>query len=145
MRIYAKELGIKPIAKLIEFQVAGCDATRMGMGPVYAIPKVSGCTLASSLLRDMDVIELNEAFASQALACVKNVVNNPMLDGFQEMWDEAKVNPYGGAMALGHPHGRYRRFPDLQGSRLPPGSRYCRQVWYGYHVHRRRYGMRYHR
>ena len=53
----------------------------------------------------MDVVELNEAFASQALACVKNVVNDPYLDGFQEMWDTAKVNPYGGAMALGHPMG----------------------------------------
>ncbi len=56
-------------------------------------------------VKDLDVIELNEAFASQALACVKNVVKNPMLDGFQEMWDSAKVNPYGGAMALGHPQG----------------------------------------
>lgn len=101
---YAKELGIKPIAKLIEFQVAGCDATRMGMGPVYAIPKALAHAGFKSV-KDMDVIELNEAFASQALACVKNVVNNPMLDGFQEMWDEAKVNPYGGAMALGHPMG----------------------------------------
>ena len=56
-------------------------------------------------VKDLDVIELNEAFASQAMACVKNVVKNPMLDGFQEMWDAKKVNPYGGAMALGHPMG----------------------------------------
>ena len=100
----AKELGIKPIARLIDFQVAGCDATRMGMGPVYAIPealKQAGMTS----VKDLDVIELNEAFASQAMACVKNVVKNPMLDGFQEMWDAKKVNPYGGAMALGHPMG----------------------------------------
>ncbi len=100
---YAKELGIKPIAKLIDFQVAGCDATRMGMGPVYAVPKV--LKHAGMKLSDMDVIELNEAFASQALACVKNVVNDPMLADFQKMWDEEKVNPYGGAMALGHPMG----------------------------------------
>jgi acetyl-CoA acyltransferase len=100
---YAKELGIKPIAKLVDFQVAGCDATRMGMGPVYAIPK---CLKHAGLeLKDIDVIELNEAFASQALACVKNVVNDPALDGFQEKWDAKKVNPYGGAMALGHPMG----------------------------------------
>jgi acetyl-CoA acyltransferase len=101
---YAAEHGIKPIAKMIAFQVAGCDATRMGMGPVYAIPealKQAGMTS----VKDLDVIELNEAFASQAMACVKNVVKNPMLDGFQEMWDAKKVNPYGGAMALGHPMG----------------------------------------
>lgn len=101
---FAAEHGIKPIAKMIAFQVAGCDATRMGMGPVYAIPealKQAGMTS----VKDLDVIELNEAFASQAMACVKNVVKNPMLDGFQEMWDTKKVNPYGGAMALGHPMG----------------------------------------
>ena len=101
---YAAEHGIKPIAKMIAFQVAGCDATRMGMGPVYAIPKALKQAGFSSV-KDMDVIELNEAFASQAMACVKNVVKNPMLDGFQEMWDAKKVNPYGGAMALGHPMG----------------------------------------
>ena len=100
---YAKELGIKPIAKLVDFQVAGCDATRMGMGPVYAIPKV--LEHAGMKLEDMDIIELNEAFASQALACVKNAVNDPALEGFQKMWDDKKVNPYGGAMALGHPMG----------------------------------------
>ena len=101
---YAAEHGIKPIAKMIAFQVAGCDATRMGMGPVYAIPKALKQAGFSSV-KDMDVIELNEAFASQAMACIKNVVKNPMLDGFQEMWDAKKVNPYGGAMALGHPMG----------------------------------------
>ena len=76
----------------------------MGMGPVYAIPKALKHAGFHSI-KEMDVVELNEAFASQALACVKNVVNDPYLDGFQEMWDEAKVNPYGGAMALGHPMG----------------------------------------
>ena len=100
---YAKEKGIKPIARLIDFQVAGCDATRMGMGPVYAVPK---CLKHAGMeLKDMDVIELNEAFASQALACVKNATNDPMLVDFQQMWDDGKVNPYGGAMALGHPMG----------------------------------------
>ena len=102
--VYARELGIKPIARLIEFQVAGCDATRMGMGPAYAIPKALKHAGFHSI-KDMDVVELNEAFASQALACVKNVTKDPYLEGFQEMWDSAKVNPYGGAMALGHPMG----------------------------------------
>ena len=101
---YAAEHGIKPIAKMIAFQVAGCDATRMGMGPVYAIPKALD-QAGMKTVKELDVIELNEAFASQALACVKNVVNDPHLEGFQEMWDTKKVNPYGGAMALGHPMG----------------------------------------
>ena len=88
----AKELGITPIAKLKGFAVAGCDATMMGIGPIYAVPKVmeqTGLTLA-----DMDVIEINEAFASQSLACIRTLG-----------MDESKVNPYGGAMALGHPMG----------------------------------------
>ena len=88
----AKELGITPIAKLKGFAVAGCDATMMGIGPIYAVPKVmeqTGLTLA-----DMDIIEINEAFASQSLACIRTLG-----------MDESKVNPYGGAMALGHPMG----------------------------------------
>ncbi|MCI8537590.1 MAG: thiolase family protein [Oscillospiraceae bacterium] len=101
---FAAEHGIKPIAKMVAFQVAGCDATRMGMGPVYAIPKALEQAGLKSVT-DMDVIELNEAFASQAMACIKNVVKDPKLDGFQDMWDSKKVNPYGGAMALGHPMG----------------------------------------
>lgn len=88
----AKELGIKPIAKFVAFSVAGCDATEMGMGPLYAIPKVMKKTGLTS--DQMDVIELNEAFASQALACIREL-------GL----DMNKVNPYGGAMALGHPMG----------------------------------------
>ena len=88
----AKELGLKPIAKFGGFAVAGCDATEMGMGPLYAIPKVLAKT---GLTADqMDTIELNEAFASQALACIRELGLN--MD---------KVNPYGGAMALGHPMG----------------------------------------
>jgi len=88
----AAKLGIKPIAKFVGFAVAGCDATLMGIGPIYAIPKVMAKT---GLTADkMDVIELNEAFASQALACINTL-------GL----DKSKVNPYGGAMALGHPMG----------------------------------------
>lgn len=88
----AKELGIKPIAKFVRFEVAGCDATIMGVGPIYAIPKVMAKSGMS--IKDMDVIELNEAFASQALACIREL-------GLP--YD--RVNPYGGAMALGHPMG----------------------------------------
>jgi len=88
----ADELGLKPIAKLINFATAGCDASMMGLGPLYAVPKVmkkSGLTVD-----DMDVIELNEAFAAQAIPCIREL----------EM-DIEKVNPWGGAIALGHPMG----------------------------------------
>lgn len=88
----AEELGLKPIAKFKGFAVAGLDPLFMGMGPVYAIPKVLERTGLS--LDDMDAIELNEAFAAQAIACI-NELNLP----------KEKVNPRGGAMALGHPLG----------------------------------------
>lgn len=88
----AKELQIKPIAKYVGFSVVGCKSTEMGMGPLYAIPKVMSMTGLTT--DDMDIIELNEAFASQALACIRELDLN--MD---------KVNPYGGAMALGHPMG----------------------------------------
>lgn len=88
----AAELGIKPIAKFRGFAVAGCDATLMGTGPIYAVPKcLDKCGMT---IDQMDVIELNEAFASQAIACMRDL-----------KMDASKVNPYGGAMALGHPMG----------------------------------------
>lgn len=88
----AQELGLKPLARFVAFSVGGVPAEVMGVGPIEAVPKVlkkAGLTLA-----DMDVIELNEAFASQALACIRVLGMDP-----------AKVNPWGGAMALGHPLG----------------------------------------
>lgn len=88
----AAELGIKPIAKFRGFAVAGCDAAYMGLGPIYAVPKVMELTGLS--VQDMDVIELNEAFAAQAIPCIKELNMDP-----------AKVNPNGGAIALGHPLG----------------------------------------
>ncbi|MDF2948964.1 MAG: 3-ketoacyl-CoA thiolase [Sedimentibacter sp.] len=86
------ELGIKPIAKFIGFQVAGCDPTLMGLGPIYAVPKVMKKTCLS--VNDMDVIEINEAFAAQAIPCINEL-----------KFDLNKVNPNGGALALGHPLG----------------------------------------
>ena len=74
--------------------MAGCDATEMGMGPRYAIPKA--LEHAHMTIDQMDIIELNEAFASQALACIRTTPGGIPYD---------KVNPYGGAMALGHPMG----------------------------------------
>lgn len=88
----AKKLGIKPIARLKSFAVAGCDSTMMGLGPIYAVPKAM--ERAGLTLPQMDVIELNEAFAAQVIPCIKELGMEP-----------EKVNPYGGAMALGHPMG----------------------------------------
>lgn len=88
----ALELGIKPIARFRGFAVAGCEAAYMGLGPIYAVPEVmkkTGLTTAQ-----MDVIELNEAFAAQAIPCIKELGLDP-----------ARVNPNGGAIALGHPMG----------------------------------------
>lgn len=88
----AEKLGIKPIARFISFAVGGCDGRYMGLGPIYAVPKVM--KKASLTVNDMDVIELNEAFAAQAIACIREL----------ELPQE-NLNPWGGAMALGHPMG----------------------------------------
>ncbi len=97
----AEELGLKPIARLKGFAVAGCDATVMGIGPIYAVPKVMAQT--GLTVNDMDIIEINEAFASQSLACI-DTLGLPM----------EKVNPYGGAMALGHPMGATGAFLTMK-------------------------------
>jgi acetyl-CoA acyltransferase len=88
----AAQLGIKPLAKFIAFAYAGCDPEEMGIGPIHAIPKA--LKLAGLTLEDIDVIELNEAFAAQSLAVIKVLGIDP-----------AKLNPNGGAIALGHPLG----------------------------------------
>ncbi len=88
----AKQLGIKPLVRFVSFATAGYLPEEMGLGPVYAIPKA--LKMAGLKLEDIDVIELNEAFAAQALAVIKEAGIDP-----------AKVNPNGGAVALGHPLG----------------------------------------
>jgi acetyl-CoA acyltransferase len=88
----AKELGAKPMARLVAYATAGCPPEEMGIGPVYAIPKA--LKLAGLSLDDIAVIELNEAFAAQSLAVIKMLELNP-----------DKVNVNGGAIALGHPLG----------------------------------------
>ncbi|MEG0778201.1 MAG: thiolase family protein [Oscillospiraceae bacterium] len=90
----AKELGLKPIAKFRSFSVAGCEPDYMGLGPIYAIPKA--LKVAGLTMDDISVFELNEAFASQALACVKDL-------GLESRLED--VNPLGGGIALGHPLG----------------------------------------
>jgi len=88
----AKELGIKPLARFVAFATAGYKPEEMGIGPVYAIPKA--LKIAGLKLDQIDVIELNEAFAAQSLAVIK-----------EGNLDPAKINPNGGAIALGHPLG----------------------------------------
>jgi acetyl-CoA acyltransferase len=88
----AKQLGVKPLVRVVSFATAGYLPEEMGLGPVYAIPKA--LKMADLKLSDIDVIELNEAFAAQALSVIKEAGLDP-----------AKVNPNGGAVALGHPLG----------------------------------------
>ena len=88
----ARALGLKPLARFLAFATAGCLPEEMGVGPVYAIPKA--LKIAGLKLDQIDVIELNEAFAAQALAVIK-------LAGL----DPDRVNVNGGAIALGHPLG----------------------------------------
>ncbi|WP_034384869.1 thiolase family protein [Deinococcus sp. YIM 77859] len=87
-----QELGVKPLAKFLGFAVAGVEPELMGIGPVKAIPKVLAQT--GLTLEDIDLIELNEAFAAQSLAVVREL-------GLPE----EKLNVNGGAIALGHPLG----------------------------------------
>jgi acetyl-CoA acyltransferase len=89
-----KKLGLQPLARFVDYQVAGVPPEIMGIGPVEAVPRVmasSGLSLAQ-----MDVIELNEAFAAQSLAVCKGLGLDPA---------DPRLNPSGGAIALGHPLG----------------------------------------
>jgi len=88
----ARELNLKPLARFVAYATAGCPPEEMGIGPVYAIPKV--LKIAGLRLEDVDVIELNEAFAAQTLAVIKTLSLDP-----------ERVNVNGGAIALGHPLG----------------------------------------
>jgi len=88
----AKALGVKPLVRYVSFATAGYKPEEMGLGPVFAIPKA--LKMAGLKLDQIDVIELNEAFAAQSLAVVQ-----------EARLDPAKVNPNGGAIALGHPLG----------------------------------------
>jgi acetyl-CoA acyltransferase len=88
----AEELGAKPLARFVSYATAGCLPEEMGIGPVYAIPKA--LKMAGLTLDDIEVIELNEAFAAQSIAVIKMLEMNP-----------TKINVNGGAIALGHPLG----------------------------------------
>lgn len=88
----AKELGIAPLARLVAYAATGCLPEEMGVGPIFAIPKV--LKKAGLTLDEIELIELNEAFAAQSLAVLRELGIDP-----------AKVNVNGGAIALGHPLG----------------------------------------
>jgi acetyl-CoA acyltransferase len=88
----ARALGIQPLARLVSYAVTGCLPEEMGIGPITAIPKA--LRLAGLTLNDIDLIELNEAFAAQVLAIIRSLSLDP-----------ARINVNGGAIALGHPLG----------------------------------------
>jgi acetyl-CoA acyltransferase len=88
----ARELGIQPRARLVAYAATGCLPEEMGVGPIYAIPKA--LKMAGLKLEDIELIELNEAFAAQALAVIRTLGIDP-----------ERVNVNGGAIALGHPLG----------------------------------------
>ncbi len=90
----AKELGIKPLAKIKSMAVAGCSPETMGEGPAFAIPKA--LKRAGLTLDQIDILEWNEAFAVQTMSCAKMLGMD---------WKDKRLNPKGGAVALGHPLG----------------------------------------
>ena len=89
-----KELGLQPVAKLKCYTTVGCGADEMGVGPAYAIPKL--LKIAGVDIKDVGLFEINEAFASQAIYCIRQL-------GLENDMDKINVN--GGAIALGHPLG----------------------------------------
>ncbi len=89
-----QQLGLKPIAKLKCYTTVGCKADEMGVGPAYAIPKV--LQMAGVDIKDVGLFEINEAFASQAIYCLREL-------GLENQMEKINVN--GGAIALGHPLG----------------------------------------
>src|SRR3989440_11940259 len=98
--------GAQPIARVLSSAVAGVEPRIMGFGPVPAAKKA--LERAGLTLKDIDVIEINEAFATQVLACLR---------GLGLPFDDSRVNPNGGAIAIGHP-------PGASGPRLaPPAAR----------------------
>ncbi len=90
----AERYGWEPLAEFCGATEVGCDPARMGLGPVWATRAL--CEKAGEKLSDFDQVELNEAFAAQTLACLKQLGMSV---------DDARVNPYGGAIAMGHPVG----------------------------------------
>lgn len=89
---FARQRGYTPLARFVDGVVVGCDPKWMGLGPVHALRRLA--TRTQCELRDQDHIEINEAFAAQTLACARDL-----------RLDASRINPHGGAIALGHPIG----------------------------------------
>ena len=121
----AKALGIKPLARYVSFATAGYKPEEMGLGPVFAIPKA--LKLAGLKLSDIDVIELNEAFAAQSLAVIKEAGLDPDESQSQRRGDCARTSA-----------GMHRRQAD--GQRDPRTEAAQRALRHGDHVRRRRHG-----
>jgi len=120
-----KDYGLTPLARFVSFSVAGVRPEVMGIGPIAAIPKA---LKQAGLSKDqLDWIELNEAFAAQALAVIRDSELDP-----------SKVNPLGGAIASGPPPGRDRR--HSHGHHRPRHAPSPEKVRHGDHVHRHRHG-----
>jgi acetyl-CoA acyltransferase len=92
----AKDLGLKPVARLTYYAVEGCNPEEMGVGPSVAIPKV--LKMAGLKSGDIEVFEINEAFASQCIYSLRKT-------GLEKRYWKGDINPNGGAIALGHPLG----------------------------------------
>jgi acetyl-CoA C-acetyltransferase/acetyl-CoA acyltransferase len=106
---YADSLGLQPIGRIRSAEFAGCDPSRMGLGPVYSSAKA--LKSAGMTMEDVDLVELNEAFAAQVLACLKGFESPPEdcvdSDAASRLRpiDEDQLNVNGGAIAIGHPVG----------------------------------------
>ena len=109
----ASELGLKPLARILSYAVTAVEAKRFGLAPVLAVPKA--LKKAGLTLGDIDVIEINEAFAAQVIAVSREL-----------QWDMSRVNIHGGGVALGHPTGMSgnRITLDVLNSLVERGGRY---------------------
>jgi acetyl-CoA C-acetyltransferase len=116
-----KELGLKPLAEIVAVGQGGVDPAIMGMGPVPAIRQALG--RAGLKLQDMDLIELNEAFAAQSLGVIGELVKE---HGVSREWMDGHTNVNGGAIALGHPIGASgnRILVSLVHAMIKRGARY---------------------
>ena len=123
----AKALGIKPLGYFRGCVFAGCEPDEMGIGPVFAVPKL--LKQHGLKIDDIDIVELNEAFASQAVYCRDRLGIDP-----------AKLNPNGGAISIGHPYGMTGVAHDRHAAAraAPPEE----ALGHRDHVHRRRHGRR---
>jgi len=105
----ASELGVKPLGYLVGYSYAGCDPARMGLGPVFAIDKAERKT--GFKMADADIVEINEAFAAQVLSVLRAMESEKFTrkvlrrEQPMEKFPREKLNPNGGAVALGHPVG----------------------------------------